>query len=211
MKRRMRSWLAIAALFTALAGSLSGADDLTFRWAFGAMTGVGQSRHFVRITDDVRLRSGDELQMFLSPVTACFIYVLHEDPTGAFTVLFPPAPGGFPGNYGAAREYYVPASDWLMLDRHKGMERIYLIASRDRLSRFEALVLRRKAATQKDVVGELAALLKQRAANWSERPVTMAGQIRGTPGKPNYPDVAAHAAEITVPGFFTRVFVIDHR
>jgi hypothetical protein len=32
-------------------------------------------RKFLRITDDVTLRSEDEIQMFVSPVTACFIYI----------------------------------------------------------------------------------------------------------------------------------------
>jgi hypothetical protein len=61
------------------------------------------------------------------------------------------------------------------------------------------------------VAGELARLTKQNTRGWSERPVTIGGQIRGNPTKPSYPNIAEHAVEITAPGFFSRVFVIEHR
>ena len=206
------SWLAVAVLLATVTHPVAGAEDVKFRWAFGALTGAGKDRHFVRITDDVTLKSGDEIQMFLSPVSTCFIYVLHEDPAGAITSLFPPKPGVFPGGYGVGREYYVPdPRQWLTLDTVTGTERVYVIASRERLNKVEAL-LKDPRASAKAVVAELALVLKQqRPGNWSERPVTMGGQVRGTPPLPNHPDLAAHAVEVSAPGVFARVFVIDHR
>jgi hypothetical protein len=195
----------------------SRAGEMQFRWAFGAMTGPADARRFVRITDDTTLRTGDEIQMFVSPVTACFIYVVHEDPAGEMTVLFPGTSGAFPPGYGVAKEFYVPAeTGWLQLDASTGTERIYVIASPERLTQLEALLKRSDTsgalkARRNQVIAELARLTKQSTGNWSERPVTIGGQVRGLPAKPAYPNIAAHAVEITAPGFFSRVFVIDHR
>jgi hypothetical protein len=206
------SWLVAGALIAAITRPIAGAEDVKFRWAFGAITGVGGGRHFVRVTDDVTLRSGDEIQVYLSPVTKCYVYVLHEDPAHAITALFPPKAGEFPANYGVGRDYYVPGpKQWLTLDAVTGTERLYVIASRERLTKVEAL-LQGPRASAKAVIEELAVVLKQqRPRNWSERPVTMGGQVRGTPPLPNHPDLAAEAVEVSAPGVLARAFVIEHR
>ena len=217
MFRTPHSWLLTAVLSLPAILPASRAEEMKFRWAFGAMTGPAGARQFVRITDDITLRTGDEVQMFVSPVTACFIYVLYEDPAGDMTVLFPGTPGTFPPGYGIAKTFYVPAeTEWLQLDATTGIERIYLVASPQRLTQLEALLKRSGTAgdakaLRNQVVSELARLTKQSTSNWSERPVTIGGQVRGFPVKPAYPNIAAHAVEIASPGFFSRVFVIDHR
>ena len=214
---RTSPWLLIAALSLPAMLPASRAEELKLRWAFGAMAGPTDARKFLRITDDVTLRTGDEIQMFVSPVTACFVYLLHEDTAGEMTVLFPGAAGGFPPGYGIGRTFYVPAAtSWLLLDSTTGIERIYLIASPQRLTRLEALLQASKTpgdpkARRNHVVSELARLTKETKSQWSERPVTIGGQIRGIPTKPAYPDIAEHAVEITAPGFLSRVFVIEHR
>jgi hypothetical protein len=202
----------------ALVCQVSGAEMMRLQWAFGAVTGRADAREFVRVTDDITLRTGDEVQMFLSPVTACFIYVLHEDPAGEMRVLFPGAAGAFPPGYGIAKPFYVPAEKaWLRLDSTTGIERIYLVASPERLTQLEALLKRSETAgdakaRRNQVVNELARLTKQGGSAWSERPAMIGGQIRALPRtKPAYPDIADFAMEITAPGFFSRVFVIEHR
>lgn len=202
----------------ALVCQVSGAEAMKLRWAFGAVTGPAGARAFVRITDDITLRTGDEVQMFISPVTPCFVYVLHEDPAGVMTVLFPDTPGAFPPGYGIGKTFYVPADKaWLRLDASTGIERIYLVASPERLTQLEALLKRPETAgdakaRRNQVVLELARLTKQSGSAWSERPAMIGGQIRSLPRtKPAYPDIAGSAMEITAPGFFSRVFVIEHR
>ena len=218
MFRTSQSWLLTLALILPAILPATGAEEMKLGWAFGAMTGPATARHFVRITDDITLRTGDEIQMFVSPVTACFIYVLHEDPAGEMTVLFPGASGAFPPGYGMGRAYYVPAANaWLRLDPNTGMERIYLVASPQRLTQLETLLNQSRTAgdakaRRNRVVGELARLTKQNPSSWAERPATIGGQIRGVPRtKSAYPDLAELAVEITSPGFFSRVFVIEHR
>jgi hypothetical protein len=215
--RMPQSWLLIVALSLPVFVPESRAEEVKLRWAFGAIAGPAGDRKFLRITDDVTLRSGDEIQMFVSPVTACFIYVLHEDPAGEMTVLFPDQLPVFPPAYGPGQRFYVPAEKaWLQLDATTGIERIYLVVSPQRLTQLETLLKSSATATdpkarRSQVVGELARLTKQTSTRWSERPATIGGQIRGVPTKPVYPNLAEHAVEITAPGFFSRVFVIEHR
>jgi hypothetical protein len=181
-------------------------DQVRFRWAFGALTGPSGARTLVRVTDDITLKTGDEIKMLVSPVTSCFVYVVHEDPKGVVAPLFPETPDGFPAGYKAGARYSIPADGgWLTLDAVTGIERIYLTASPARLPRLEAAVTR---GSRVEVIAELAALRKQHAkADWIERPVQIGGQVRGLKG----PDITSMAIEITAQGFYSRVFVIDHR
>jgi hypothetical protein len=199
------------------AASTALAQDVRFRWAFGVATGAGQARHFAPITsEDVTLRAGDEIKMFVGPECKCFIYVLHQDQAGQFTVLYP-ADGAFTATPPSAASYIPAGGGWLEVDDSKGIERIYLLASTTRLTALEQL-LTAAASTAKppspaqQIVGELARLQKTTVArNWSERPVTMGGQVRAKQDAA-HPDIARNATEITGNApFFSRVFIIDHR
>ena len=189
------------------------AQDVRFRWAFGVATGAGAARHFAPITsEDVTLHSGDEIKMFVGPECKCFIYVLHQDQAGQFTVLYP-ADGAFTDTPPSTASYIPAGGGWLEVDDSKGTERIYLLASPTRLTSLEQLLAaaKRPSPTQQ-IVGELARLQKSTVArNWSERPVTMGGQVRGKQDAA-HPDIARNATEITGNAqFFSRVFIIDHR
>lgn len=195
----------LAGVLALLAAQQSPSDDVRFRWAFGALTGPATARTLVRVADEMTLRSGDELKMLVSPVSPCFVYVLHEDPRGEMTVLFPAPSGAFPAEPPAGRQLIPPGDDWLRLDDTTGIERIYLVASSTRLARLETLL---QKGARAEIISELASLRKQRATNaWVERPVTIGGQVRGK----KTPDLDSLATEITAKAFVTRVFVIDHR
>jgi len=193
------------------------AQDVRFRWAFGVATGAGPARHFVPITgEDVTLHSGDEIKMFVGPECKCFIYVLHQDQAGQFAVLYP-AEGAFSDTPPSAASYIPAGGGWLQVDDATGTERIYLLASTTRLTALEGMLGAAASAAQapsaaRQIVGELARLQKGSVArNWSERPVTMGGQVRGKPDAA-HPDIATKATVITgTAPFFSRVFIIDHR
>ena len=191
------------------------AQDVRFRWAFGVSTGAGGARKFVPVTgEDVILRSGDEIKMFVAPDCKCFIYVLHQDQAGQFAVLYP-SNGAFPASPPTAPSYIPEGGGWLQVDDAKGTERIYLLASTTRLTSLEQMLAAAAAkgpSPTQQIVGELARLQKSTVArNWSERPVTMGGQVRGKPD-PAHPDIATSATVITgTAPFFSRVFIIDHR
>ena len=197
---------ALLALLPLHASQPSADNEIRFRWAFAALTGSADARKLVRVTDDITLRTGDEIKMLVAPVTSCFVYVVHEDPKGLMTPLFPETPVAFPAGYRAGALFTIPADDgWLTLDEAIGIERIYVAAAPARLTRLEAAL---KRGGRAEVIAELAALRKQHAkADWVERPVQIGGQVRGRKG----PDIRPLATEITAQAFYSRVFVIDHR
>jgi hypothetical protein len=191
------------------------AQEIRFRWAIGTVAGTSAARHYAALgSDDVTVTGGDELKIFLSPMSRCFIYVLHQDQAGEFEVLFPvfgkvsqPLPV-------ASAHYIPPESDWLVFDNAKGIERIYLIASTMELTALQERLQSRAGGQERTraIVAELARLQKEFVARgWSERPVTIGGQVRGR-GNALHPDVALDAKEISVLArFYSRVFIIDHR
>lgn len=190
------------------------AQDVRFRWAFGVATGAGQARRFAPITsEDVTLRAGDEIKMFVGPECKCFLYVLHQDQAGQFSVLYP-EDGAFTETPPSTASYIPPGSSWLQVDDSKGIERIYLLASTSRLTSLEQMLNAavKKPSPAQQIVSELARLQKTTVArNWSERPVTMGGQVRAKQDAA-HPDIARNATEITgTAPFFSRVFIIDHR
>lgn len=200
--------VALAALIVAVApqGPQPASNDaVRFRWAFAALTGPDGARQLMRVTDDVTLRSGDEIRMLVGPLTSCFIYVVHEDPKGVIAPLFPET-GVFPASYQPGALFDIPDGDgWLRLDDVTGIERIYLAASATRLPQLEAAL---KRGARAEVIAELAALRKRHAkADWVERPVQIGGQVRGK----KTPDIRSMVTEVAAKTFFSRVFVIDHR
>src|SRR5688500_17477306 len=117
------------------------AQEIRFLWAFGALSWAGHARTFTAITDDVSLRTGDEIKFFVSRVTACYIYVLHEDPRNQMTLLYPSQHSFAEGPAPVGSEQYIPSGHaWLELDANTGIERIYLIASASRLTTLEELI-----------------------------------------------------------------------
>jgi len=190
------------------------AQDVRFRWAFGISTGAGAARTFKGITgEDVVVKSGDEIKLFVAPDCKCFIYVLHQDQAGVFSTLYP-ADGAFPATPPTGPSSIPPGNSWLLVDDVKGTERIYLLASTSRLTELEKMLTAAAKAPSpaQQIVAELARLQKSTIArNWSERPVPIGGQVRGKPD-PAHPDIAQHATVITGTGpFVSRVFIIDHR
>jgi hypothetical protein len=213
----MRIGCIVLAAVTALEAQVltpkPGPDGVQFLWAVGGLTGPRSARTLVKITEEVTLSSGDELKMYVSMVKPGFLYIVHEDPAGAFSVLFPELTAGL-DRVTTGTHYIPPQQDWFELDTTTGIERVYLVASSARLATLEKLLAATAAAQSTtrsalgvQIVNELARLQKTRASSaWSERPVAIAGQVRGV-----RPDVAQLAAEIAAPEYFSRVIVVDHR
>jgi len=207
--------LVLASGWTPVAGPR--AEELKFAWAIGALTGPENARQSIPVTREVTLKSGDELKIFFNQLTPSFAYVLLEDAKRNLEVLYPEKSGSGTASAATGGHYIPPDPDWFKLDEEPGVERIYLIASTTRLTALENLLSTYAAALTADKSGirrqiyaELARFEKPAStAAWSERPVTMGGQVRGK--KPPKPDVATGATEVTASGYFSRVLVINHQ
>ena len=217
--------LAVVSLIGAETGIAAQEEQraLKFRWAFGALSGEGNSKKLEPVTQDRPLKSGDRLKMLVELEQKCFVYLVHQNPQGELRLLFPYKLEQFNSDYEVARQYYVPKGNtWFELDAARGQESFYLLASGDRLSGLETLLAQYDAGDAvskpdlaKQVVAEIRNLRKQarELSTPAERPVTIGGAIRGLekPKEQNAPDLAALAQEISATGFYAKTFTIDHQ
>jgi hypothetical protein len=203
--------LLLVPLLLAPAGQ-AGPRNVRFEWALGALT--HPDGPLVAIGRRAELKSGDRLKIFLRLKEPGFVYVILHDTDNQISLLYPDAPAS--GEAAVGVPVYVPAgAGWMDLDDRVGVETIHLIASSTRLLKLEDALRQYlgtkpsdRAAVARRIVEEIAGAKKQFApgAAVAERPVEMAGRVRGNPL-----DVASHAIEVSARRFYSRTITIDHR
>lgn len=206
-------------------GSPAGAnpDDVDFRWAFAAMT-VSEGKTTVQpVTQDITLKSGDQLKMMVELEKRCFVYVFHYNPQEGLKLLFPYSLQQFESDYEAHRKYTIPRGEiWFKLDRNTGREVFYLLASAKRLDELEKAFLRYESAepasktlSAQAVLDQIRSLRREHRELTSpaERPVLIGGAVRGVAPveDPNLFDVATMADEILSSGFVARTYAVEHQ
>jgi len=198
-------------------------DNVSFRWAFGAVVGPENDRKLIAITRDTELKTGDKFKMLVELKKMCFVYLIFQDSLGEIQLLFPKNFKQFTDDYQLLKKYYMPAGDlWFALDENTGHEAFHLIASAQRLktlekliSDYESSVTINKTEYEKRIVDEIQTIKKQHKVLHApaERPVQIGGSLRGTrkvPGQP-FPDIDIVATGISTRNFFGRTFTIDHK
>lgn len=195
---------------------------VSFKWAFGALTGAAKERKFVPVTRDTILSSGDEIKLAFEFTKPCFVYLVHQSPDGEISMLFPYDSKQYDTNYEVGKSYYVPkGQSWFELDETVGKETFHLLASSFRLMKLENLLRdylnspqENKATLARDVISEIITLRRQERlmATAAERPSTIGGGVRSTDksGKAR-PDVTRIAIEVATASFYSKSITIDHR
>jgi hypothetical protein len=201
----------------AISGAHAQTQNVHFRWAVGAWTGPPSARSFASLTADAALHAGDELQLFVSPVVKCHVYVLLHDSRGDVTMLFPKSLSQFDTGYRAGGAYYVPSeSSRLRLDDQTGTETLHILASAQRLQKLEDLLTAYKTADSagqpplvRAIVAEVRELKRrhQPLQTAAERPLAIAGRTRTGPAI----DVADVAIEVRAVDFYSKTLTIDHQ
>jgi len=198
-------------------------ENVSFRWAFGAVVGPEDDRKLIAITRDSGLKTGDKFKMFVELKKKCFIYLIYQDSLGEIQLLFPKNFRQFIDDYQLSKKYYIPAGDlWFALDEKTGHESFHLLASYKRLTILENLIADyessasiNKSESAKRIVDEIQKIKKQHKSLHvpAERPVQIGGSLRGTGKVPNqpFPDIDIVATEISTPNFYGRTFTIDHK
>jgi hypothetical protein len=83
----------LLALLTLLAVSGVRAQErvgaVSFRFAFGALTGSGQNQRLSSITQDRTLASGDRVKLMVELQQPESVYLIHRGSHGDLTLLFP--------------------------------------------------------------------------------------------------------------------------
>jgi len=186
------------------------ADNVNFLWAFEALVAEGNVTKQVPIREDMTLKTGDQLKMFVELRKPCFVYVIHHGAQGEVQLLFPYNTQQVTVDYQPAKLYEIPPADgWFRLNEQAGRETFYLVVSAQRLLDLEKLLDTYAAAPPAEqpqvatnVLTELRNLIKQhRSSVPPGRPVPIAGNMRR----------GVEGLEITASNFYSKTFTIEHR
>lgn len=198
-------------------------ENISFRWAFGAMVGPENDRRLVAITRDTTLKTGDQLKLLLELKKKCFVYLIYQSGQDDMLMLFPYKLEQFSTNYELSKKYFIPqGSLWFELDENSGVETFYLLASATRLSELETLFENHitegtidKQKRAKEILNQIRKIKKQyrKLTTEAERPVLIGGNVRGVrKDQEILPlDFDAISAEVSGINFYSRTFTIEHQ
>ena len=138
--------LMVSGLPGAASAQASDEDKVSFVWAFEALVVEGNVTKQVPIKEDIKLKTGDQLKMFVELRKPCFVYVIHHGARGEIQRLFPYDMQQFTTDYQTSKIYEIPPNNgWFRINEQAGLETFYLVASAQRLTDLEttACYLRR--------------------------------------------------------------------
>lgn len=201
-----------------------GDANIVFRWAFIGTNDISDTESIFPIRKDVVLKSGDSIKMMLELQSDCHGYILFLTSEGEILTLFNSSdPQWQGGNTLANRKILIPGGEaWLTLDDETGTEKLFVLASRDRLYDIENLLQKYDGAASEqriilaeDVIAEIRAHRKdhKRFKAEAERPVQLGGTFRGKGGaRKGLPEILESFAH-TYYGhdFLAKSYTIDHR
>ena len=184
-------------------------NNVSFVWAFEAFVAQGNVTKQVPIKEDMKLKTGDQLKMFVELRKPCFVYVIHHGARGEIQRLFPYDMQQFTSDYQTSKTYEIPPNDGrFRINEQAGLETFYLVASAQRLTDLEQLLATydatqpaEQALAATNILTELRNLLKQHRVSMKPgRPVPIAGNMRK----------GIEGVEITAPQFYIETFTIEH-
>lgn len=197
--------------------------EVCFYWAFGAIKRDGNGQKFITISGDAELQSGDQIKMLVKLNKKCFVYVFYHSSQGELYMLFPYNLSQFSSDYEISKNYTIPQGDFVLeLDEHVGEEKIYLLASAQRIPELENLYSSYKTAEDsqkpefiKNIIQEIRHLRKRHTQFTieAERPEPSTGSIRAhvISDKSQLPDLDKISIEYAAKDFFAKTFTIVHK
>jgi len=200
------------------------AENVQYKWAFVARGGEAGKHHIGVVAKDTSMVTGDEFKLFVNCAKPSYVYVVHKSSRNEVTLLFPYDLGMFEKDVKLDKNYYIPKGrEWFKLDKSTGTETFYILASSERLTDLEKdlqLFFNASAEKKSDaaalVVSEIKDIKKRfrTFSTLAERPISIAGNVRGEETKaidPDRIDVATLATEVSANNFFTKTITIDHK
>lgn len=218
----LNAFLGIAAFV--VAQDAPPAENVQYKWAFVARGGEAGKRHIGVVTKDTSMTTGDEFKLFVNCAKQSYVYVVHKSSRNEVTLLFPYDLGMFDKDFKLDKNYYVPKGrEWFKLDKNTGTETFYILASAERLvdleknlQSFFSAPVEKKSDAAALVVTEIRDIKKRfrTFSTLAERPISIAGNVRGEQTKsidPDRIDVATLATDVSANNFFTKTITIDHK
>lgn len=200
--------------FSVPAASAQGTGaQLSFKWAFVRLAEGGQEQVVDFSTHPV-VRAGDQLQVYLEPLSRIYLYLFLFDSSRDLALLYPPAPRASPAT--AGETIFLPGEGrWFTIDEKTGEEQFFLLASAARLPRLEDLTsawLRKPgdAEAKARVLDEIKDLRRRHSAVTGivEKAVPMAGTF--APNRGPAPAISGDATEVEAEGFYARTLRLKH-
>ncbi len=199
-------------------------ENVQYKWAFVARGGEAGKHHIGVVTKDTSMVTGDEFKLFVNCAKPSYVYVVHKSSHNEVTLLFPYDLGMFEKDIKLDKNYYIPKGrEWFKLDKSTGTETFYILASSERLidlekdiQSFFSASAEKKSDAAALVVSEIKDIKKRfrTFSTLAERPISIAGNVRGEEAKtidPDRIDVATLATEVSANNFFTKTITIDHK
>jgi hypothetical protein len=199
-------------------------ENIKYQWAFVCRSGDAVKKTAGIITRDTVLNSGDQFKFFVNAEKQTYVYIIYKSSTNEISLLFPYSVEMYDQSYIPEKNYYIPKGrEWFTLDKETGEETFYILASSERLTELEKKLAQHgnaepinKMELAKAVVSEIKNIKKHYRVFSTpvERPVSIAGNVRGTKEPPLDPmrlDIATLASEISAVNFFSKTITIDHK
>lgn len=202
--------------------SVSEDHNISFLWAFGALTGPQDDRKLISIAKDTVLYSGDQFKMMIELQSKCYVYVIFMGSNGEILLLFPEQLDLPEESFEVNQEIFLPNKDmWFALDDQIGIEKFFLLASKTPLTKLETLLQNYESSSleiRPKLTEEILQFIKKTRKEHrqltavAERPIQIGGTFRNV-SKPHvsHRDISAFAMKITADDFFGRTFTIEHR
>lgn len=202
--------------------SISDGHNISFRWAFGALTGPQDDRKFVPITKDTVLYSGDQFKMMIELQSECYVYVIFKGSKEEILLLFPDQLYLTEKTLKINQEIFLPNKElWFALDDQAGIEKIFLLASTTPLVKLEELIKKYESSVPEirpGITEEIQKFIENSRKQYkqltavAEKPIQIGGTFRNVKKSEfSHLDISAFAIEITEDDFFGRTFTIEHR
>lgn len=202
--------------------SVSEDSNISFLWAFGALTGPQDDRKLMAVTKDSVLYSGDQFKIMIELQSKCYVYVIFLGSNGEILLLYPNQLDLPEESLQVNQRIFLPNKDmWFALDEQIGTEKFFLLASKTPLAKLEVLLKTYEASSPEirpEITEKIYDFIKQSRKKHkqltavAEKPIQIGGTFRNV-SKPQAPhqDISKFAIQITADDFFGRTFTIEHR
>ena len=195
------------------------AQQINFRWAFGAQLAASAKEDLVAIKRDTTLQEDDQINFLVGLKETCHVYVIYRDIQDEITVLFSESLDKPASKKNKITDWTYHRIGPFKLDDRIGTTRVHLLASHEalldlekHLTAYDAAKPAQKTEASKAVVNEIGSLRRahRKLAKPAERPANLAGVFRGDQKdrKPNLTDLAV---EISATEFYAKTFTIEQQ
>lgn len=190
-----------------------GGELLSLKWAFIRLEEGGQ-RRVLDFSASPVVRAGDQLQVYIEPLTRMHAYLFLFDSRRDLSLLHPPDPRSPPAQAGQGGVTLPGDEQFFTIDEKTGEEQFFLLASAIRLSRLEDLTAAwlKKPGSAEAKARVLEEIKEQRRRHSSltaavEKGVPMAGTFQSRAIRP---DVLGEATLVEASEFYARTLRLVH-